>query len=582
MIRRMIARVLRLSGRYKGRIQGAFVFSVFNVIFSKMPICYAMITVYWLSQGQMTVRMAGGIAVAMVVTLVLQMLCQHASDRLQSGAGYMLFADKRLALGDHLKRLPMGYFSAGNIGRISSVLSTDMLFVEENVMQKLATIMTYILSAVVLLVFLFVLSPVLGLIVLVTTLAAFAVAGGMNRVSQRSAVARQAQSERLTETVLEFVRGIAVIKSCNLVGEQSDLLRSSFRDSRDQAIAFEKNILPWMMGLGTLYGLGTAGVFAAGLWAYMNDGLSLLYLLGMLLFVLEIFGPLKALFAESSNLAIMDSCLDRIDALFAEPELCDGARTTFPDDWQGPVVEYRHVGFSYGEGEVLHDVSFAMQPKTMTALVGSSGSGKSTVANLLPRFWDVSDGAVLVGGVDVRALSFSTLMDQVSMVFQNVYLFNDTIANNIAMAKPDATEEEIVRAAKKARCFDFIMALPEGFQTMVGEGGANLSGGEKQRISIARSILKDAPIVILDEATASVDSDNERHIQEAIDALVRGKVLLVIAHRLRTIERADQILVLDDGHIVERGTHQQLLAQNGLYADLYRKTTGQTGGKEEK
>lgn len=543
MIRRMIARVLKLSGRYKGRIQGAFVFSVLNVIFSKMPICYAMITVYWLSQGQMTVRMAGGIAVATVVTLVLQMLCQHASDRLQSGAGYMLFADKRLALGDHLKRLPMGYFSAGNIGRISSVL---------------------------------------GLIVLVTTLAAFAVAGGMNRVSQRSAVARQAQSERLTEAVLEFVRGIAVIKSCNLVGEQSDLLRNSFRDSRDQAIAFEKNILPWMMGLGTLYGLGTAGVFAAGLWAYMNDGLSLLYLLGMLLFVLEIFGPLKALFAESSNLAIMNSCLDRIDALFAEPELCDGARTTFPDDWQGPVAEYRHVGFSYGEGEVLHDVSFAMQPKTMTALVGSSGSGKSTVANLLPRFWDVSDGAVLVGGVDVRELSFSTLMDQVSMVFQNVYLFNDTIANNIAMAKPDATEEEIVRAAKKARCYDFIMALPEGFQTMVGEGGANLSGGEKQRISIARSILKDAPIVILDEATASIDSDNERHIQEAIDALVRGKVLLVIAHRLRTIERADQILVFDDGHIVERGTHGQLLAQNGLYADLYRKTTGQTGGKEEK
>lgn len=218
----------------------------------------------------------------------------------------------------------------------------------------------------------------------------------------------------------------------------------------------------------------------------------------------------------------------------------------------------------------------------MTALVGSSGSGKSTVANLLPRFWDVSDGAVLVGGVDVRELSFTTLMDQVSMVFQNVYLFNDTIANNIAMAKPDAMEEEIVRAAKKARCYDFIMALPEGFQTMVGEGGANLSGGEKQRISIARSILKDAPIVILDEATASVDSDNERYIQEAIDALVRGKVLLVIAHRLRTIERADQILVLDDGHIVERGTHGQLLAQNGLYADLYRKTTGQTGGKEEK
>lgn len=215
------------------------------------------------------------------------------------------------------------------------------------------------------------------------------------------------------------------------------------------------------------------------------------------------------------------------------------------------MVEYRHVGFSYGEGEVLHDVSFAMQPKTMTALVGSSGSGKSTVANLLPRFWDVSDGAVLVGGVDVRELSFTMLMDQVSMVFQNVYLFNDTIANNIAMAKPDATEEEIVRAAKKARCYDFIMALPEGFQTMVGEGGANLSGGQKQRVSVACAFASDKEMLVYDEPTSGLDHARMLDVAEAMKTMqTRGKTQFVITHDPELIEQVcDYLLFLEKGHV---------------------------------
>lgn len=281
-------------------------------------------------------------------------------------------------------------------------------------------------------------------------------------------------------------------------------------------------------------------------------------------------GPLKALYGEASRLTVMNAALDRIEAVLDEPELSDNGKQHIPAQAQPgqPEVLFNDVTFAYQDKEVLHHISFAMKKNSMTALVGPSGSGKSTIANLLARLWDVKSGNVTIRGVDIRNVPLSELMDQISMVFQRVYLFQDTIYNNIIMGKPDATEEEVYEAARKARCYDFIMALPDGFQTVVGEGGATLSGGEKQRISIARCILKDAPIVILDEATASVDTDNESYIQEAISELVKGKTLLVIAHRLNTIQNADQILVIDNGQIAQQGTHEELLKKPGIYQDF--------------
>ena len=260
----------------------------------------------------------------------------------------------------------------------------------------------------------------------------------------------------------------------------------------------------------------------------------------------------------------------QIEAVLEEPELPDTGKQHIPVQTQPgqPEVQFSDVAFAYQDKEVLHHINFSMRKNSMTALVGPSGGGKSTIANLLARLWDVKSGSVTIRGVDIRNVPLSELMDQISMVFQRVYLFQDTIYNNISMGKPDATEEEVYEAAKKARCYDFIMALPDGFQTVVGEGGATLSGGEKQRISIARCILKDAPIVILDEATASVDTDNESYIQEAISELVKGKTLLVIAHRLNTIQNADQILVIDNGQIAQHGTHEELLEQPGIYQDF--------------
>lgn len=571
----LISRMLRLSGRYKKRIQLAFVCAFVEQILSKMPIFFAFLVLAGFASGTMSGARCLAVGAILVCVVVLQAVVHYASDRLQSAAGYMIFADQRIALADHLRRLPMGYFTAGNIGKISSVLSSDMVFVEEVAMSTIANMMSYLLSAGVLMVFMFWLDWRLGLIALAVTLLANVVARRMNAVSLKEAAARQEQGERLTDAVLSFVEGIGVIKSYNLLGAQSAALTENFARSRDVNAAFERRMTPWTTGLSILYGAGIAAIFGLAVYLEQTGALSLAYLLGVLLFVFDLFGPLKALYGEATRLTVMDAALDRTCDVLVETELPDTGTAHLPETTAGDEIVFEDVSFSYdGKNDVLHDISFAMPPRTMTALVGPSGGGKSTVANLLARFWDVGTGCVKIRGVDIRDVPLAELMDQISMVFQRVYLFQDTIYNNIAMGRPDASEKEIIQAAKKARCYDFVTALPDGFQTIVGEGGATLSGGERQRIAIARCILKDAPIVILDEATASVDVDNERYIQEAISELVRGKTLLVIAHRLHTIRDADQILVVAGGRIAQCGDHASLSDQPGIYQDFVQKRSG--------
>ena len=565
----MFSRILKLSGRYKGRIQGAFVCAFLESILSKMPIVLAFVVLSRFAADTLTSQTCLYIGLGLAAAVLVQMLVHYLSDSLQSAAGYLMFADKRMELGSHLRKLPMGYFTSGNIGKISSVLSTDMVFIEEVAMSTLGNMMGYLLSSLILLVFMFYLNVQLGLIAAAVTVLAWLVSKGMNKVSLREAAERQEQSERLTDAVLSFVEGIGVIKSYNLLGEKSEELTDNFQRSRNTSLAFEQKMTPWTMSLNILYGIGIAAIFGLSIVLEQRGALPLAYVLGVLLFVFDLFGPLKALYGEASRLTVMNAALDRIEAVLNEPELPDTGKQHLPAQAQPgqPEVQFNDVVFAYQDKEVLHHISFAMKKDSMTALVGPSGGGKSTIANLL-ALWDVKSGSIIIRGMDIRNVPLAELMEQISMVFQRVYLFQDTIYNNISIGKPDATEEEVYAAAKKARCYDFIMALPDGFQTVVGEGGATLSGGEKQRISIARCILKDAPIIILDEATASVDTDNESYIQEAISELVKGKTLLVIAHRLNTIQNADQILVIDNGQIAQQGTHEELLKQPGIYQEF--------------
>ena len=482
----LMKRILNVAGGYKGRIQLAFVFSFLKSLLAKAPIGMAFLVLTAFLDGSAGSRLCLTMGAAMAICLVLQVLCQHAADRLQSAAGFMVFAEKRMELGAHLRKLPMGYFTEGNIGKISSVLSTDMVFIEENCMTALADMMSYIFAEAIMLAFLFVIHPWLGLAGCALMLLVLAIAKGMRREGLEDSDIRQAQSENLTEAVLDFAEGIGIIKTYNLLGEKSAELTENFRESRKTSIDFEENHAPWQRRLNLVFGLGVAVVVALTLFLRSRGLLDSSLAVGVMLFVFDLFGPMKALYGQSSRLTVMNSCMDRIEEVFAKVELSDKGTAHIPARSGGPEVEFRNVSFAYGEKETLHDISFCLEKNQMVALVGPSGGGKSTIASLLARFWDVKSGQVLVRGVDIRTVPLSELMDHISMVFQRVYLFQDTIYNNISMGRPDASREEVIEAARKARCHNFIMSLPDGYDTVVGEGGESLSGGEKQRISISQ------------------------------------------------------------------------------------------------
>lgn len=564
----MVHRILVFCGRpFAARIRIAYLFSFLKSVCQNAPIFTAVWLIRHLMDGSAEVATCCLSASMLLLFLALGAIFQNLSDRFQSATGYEVFAEKRKAFAAHLRQLPMGYFTADNLGRISAILSADMVFIEENSMNIVADVVSDSFAQLVLTAFLFFLHPLLGLTALVTELIAVCMASLMNRESMRNSQARQQSIEDLTGAVIEYAEGLAVAKSFCLTGESAARLRQSFTQSREANLTFERQHTPWERGLQILYAAGTAAMLAVAVWLNNQGSLDTSGFLGLLLFLLNIFSPIKHLFQLDSRLTIMENCLDRLEAVFAEKTLPAGGSAVLPEKAEYELA-FDHVSFSYGDNTVLHDISFRAAPGQVIALVGESGSGKTTVANLLARFWDVPQGAVIMRGVNVKDLPMKTLMAQISMVFQKVYLFEDTIFNNIIMGHPEASYEQVVDAAKKARCYDFIMRLPYGFDTVIGEGGASLSGGEAQRISIARCILKDAPIIVLDEATASVDADNEVYIQQAISELCQNKTVLVIAHRLNTVRGADQILVLDRGQIIEQGSHRVLMDKKGVYAHM--------------
>ncbi len=548
---KQIRRIIKLADKYKGKIRIAYLFSFLNSFFTYFPYMMSLFVIKELFQKTMDYRKVWLIGEILILCLMGQVLFRYLADRFQSTAGYEVFAALRIKLGDRLKKLPMGFFSDGNIGKISTVLSNDMQYVESNCMNMIADFAADAGSQALTLVFMFLLHPYLGALTLLVTVLIIVAGNICMKNEQKEADNMQQVNEELSEHVLEYIEEMSVIKSYNMLDSESNDLDKAFVDTKDKCIDLEKKVTPGLRIIESINIIGIAALVVLRLFLYKSGEIDLFRTLGISVFSFGVFRPVRNLYLQVTRIAVMNSSLNRMEELFNLELLNEADSERIPEKCPAvvPEIEYKNVTFSYGEETVLKNLSFKIPQKTMAALIGPSGGGKSTIANLLTRFWDIKEGSILIRGCDIRNVPLNNLMDKISVVFQRVYLFKDTIYNNVRMGKPSATREEVLECLKKARCMDFIEKLPFGIDTVIGEGGASLSGGEAQRISIARCILKDSPIIILDEATASVDADNESYIQEAIDELCAGKTLLVIAHRLNTIKNADAVYKVENGII---------------------------------
>ncbi|WP_455025440.1 ABC transporter ATP-binding protein [Oribacterium sinus] len=501
----------------------------------------------------------------LLVSLVGKIITQYISQLEQTHAGYFMAADKRIRIGNKLKKVPMGFFSEFSLGKITTMSTTTLSQIEMQVPMLLVLVLGGLLNTFVFALALFYLHIMVGITAFLGILAFFIVTYFMEKKSRENASEIGIAQTHLTKQVLETVQGMQVIKSYNLGGKNNKELSNAFEENCNITMKLEKTMTPYIALQRIVLGISITAIIILSAKYYIEGDMLLADAIMSMIAGFIIFEGIKAAGSSMAILRIAENSIDSLKYLEKIPEIKEGAETS---PIRHPDIEFKDVSFAYDEKTILDHISCEMKKNTMTAIVGPSGSGKTTFCNLIARFWDVNAGEILMGGKNIKEYALPNLMSHIAMVFQNVYLFEDTIENNIKFGVPSATREEVIEAAKKAMCHDFIEALPNGYDTLIGEGGATLSGGQKQRISIARAMLKDAPIVIFDEATANIDPENEDKLKAAIEELTKNKTIIMIAHRLSTIRNADQILVLNNGKIEQRGNHEELMKQGGLYKTL--------------
>ncbi len=500
--------------------------------------------------------------IIMLVSVISSSLLKYRATALQTDAGYCTTANKRVQIAEHLRYLPMGYFNENSLGSITSVTTNTM----DN-LSGLATRVTMfvtegIVSTAVLTLAVFLFDWRVGLLIVAGVVIYYFVNHALQRKSEETTRRKLAGDTAVIEGVLEYIRGIAEVKSYSLTGRYNRRLESTIDENSAANTDMELKLLPLTLAQNVVAKLIDVGVVVLSLVLYTGGRMELLNCVMLCICSFLLTEGLEQAGTQSSLLRVVETCVDQAMAILGLPAMDISGAELRPEQHD---LHAEDIHFSYGEKPIINGITLDIPERTTTAIVGPSGGGKTTLCHLLSRFWDVDGGRVTLGGHDVREYDMDSLMRNFSFVFQSVYLFHDTIANNIRFGQPDAPMEKVAEAAKKARCYDFIMALPQDFDTIIGEGGTTLSGGERQRLSIARAIMKDAPIIILDEATANVDPENEMELMAAITELTQEKTVIMIAHRLKTVRRADQILVVDNGQIVQRGTHDELMGQDGIY-----------------
>ncbi len=553
------------SGEQKKNWYKGLVVEFLRSIFEAFQFIALLVVLKGLIEKNITVQTVFVVFGVMLTSVVGATVCWYWAHNLEGQANYRMCEKKRIHIGDRMKYMPMGYFNMQSLGSLTAAATSTMEDLESMSFAVIARTLVGIIRTVVFAVAIMFFDWRIGLIFLLGVFIFLIVNSSLLKKSRQLSPERIKVQTQLVDAVLEYIQGMSVVRAFHGDKAANHTLNTTIEETEHQNFKLERKRIPYNVAEQIILRVIAVLAIVFSVWLFLQNKMTLFTCLMMVVSAFLVYSELESAGEMFFMLPMIDASINRIEDIDQTPRMDEAGTVQTPKSHD---IVFEHVDFSYGDRKIINNVSFTIPEDTMTAIVGPSGSGKTTLTSLMARFWDVNSGTVKLGGVDVKDYDLDSLMSNFSMVFQNVYLFNDSIENNIKFGKTEATHEEVVTVAKATRCHDFIMALPDGYKTVIGEGGATISGGERQRLSIARAMLKDAPIVILDEATANVDPENEAELQKAIEALTGGKTIIMIAHRLKTVRHADQILVLDHGKIVQRGTHEQLIRQKGIYTDF--------------
>ncbi|MFO1443578.1 ABC transporter ATP-binding protein [Bacillus sp. Bva_UNVM-123] len=562
-----IYRLVEWTGTRKKRIFIGFIYSIFHTICVAFPIIIAAFGLNFVLEDAKGGRPLEPstiwiIALAMVAAVLGRFIFSYLRASTQESIGYEVIAEKRIQIGNQLKRVSLSFLQRHKAGDLTSAVTTDLSFIEMYGMKMIDVVVNGYISVLTIIIGLSFLHYSIAIVAVLFLICSALFLHLLSKESERNAPVYQQAKDEMISSTIEYIRGMAEVKSFKQQGVSKSGIQNAFKKSKEINVKIEKNYAPFNSLHILALHCATIGIVLTSSVLTLNGELLLSSMIMIFIFSFVMFQQIEAMNNASHVLKVINATLDKLKNIDTEQFLDDGSEKAVISNY---TIQFKNVSFGYDNRRILHNVSFHLPENSTTALVGPSGSGKTTICKLIARFYDVKNGEINIGGVNIRDVKTEHLLKNISIVFQNVYLFHDTVFNNICFGRPKATFDEVVEVAKKARCHDFIMNLPDGYESVIGEGGSTLSGGEKQRISIARAMLKDSPIIVLDEATASVDPENEHEIQNALSELTKGKTVLIIAHRLATIENADQILVLNEGGIAQQGTHSQLIVEEGIY-----------------